>query len=242
MQLLFKSNYSIGKSILTLDPPQKSFYPHGPESIFKILQNNKLDTLTLLEDNPFSFHQAFNVCKDLKIKLQYGLSIPIKENEDKYKLNVFMLNDDGYKDLLKIDSEANSEAGLTLDGLAKLWSTNLMLCVPFYDSFLYKNVFQFKKFSVDISFTDPIFFIESNLLPHDEILTSIINKSYPNKQKVLAKSIYYANRSDVEAYMTFKCICSRAGFKQRTLSNPNFDHFASKEFCFEAWKEKQCTT
>ena len=43
---LFKSNFSIGKSILTLDEPSKDLYPDGPKSIFSILKENEAKELT----------------------------------------------------------------------------------------------------------------------------------------------------------------------------------------------------
>ena len=46
---LFKSHYSIGKSILTLNHPDK-FEEGGPDSIFKIAQDHDLEQVILVED------------------------------------------------------------------------------------------------------------------------------------------------------------------------------------------------
>jgi hypothetical protein len=47
------------------------------------------------------------------------------------------------------------------------------------------------------------------------------------------KSIYYKNRDDFLAYLTFRCINNRS-----SLEKPNIDHMCSDEFCFESWMEK----
>ena len=58
---LFKSHYSIGRSILTLeDEPQAESYP---DSIINIVKDNSLKELFLVEDNMTSFLQAYTNCK-----------------------------------------------------------------------------------------------------------------------------------------------------------------------------------
>ena len=92
---------------------------------------------------------------------------------------------------------------------------------------------------VNFSFTSPTFFIESNGLPFDSIVKDKIlsyceGADYKTQD---VKSIFYKDRQDIEAFQTYKCICSRK-FGKRSLSKPNLDHFGSDEFCFESWKEQ----
>ena len=47
---LFKSHYSIGKSILTLDDPKK-VTENGADSIFKIVKDNSLKKIVLVDDH-----------------------------------------------------------------------------------------------------------------------------------------------------------------------------------------------
>ena len=106
---LWKSHYSLGKSILTLDSPfDKSGKPNA-NSIFYLLIKNGQDTLTLVEDNISGLLEASKNAIDHKIKLIFGLRISITENisiknEDSYKKEakyiIFAKNSKGYEDLI----------------------------------------------------------------------------------------------------------------------------------------------
>ena len=50
---------------------------------------------------------------------------------------------------------------------------------------------------------------------------------------IQSQTIYYKDKKDFKAYLTFKCINNRS-----VLDKPQFDHMCSDEFCFESWKEK----
>ena len=51
MLALFKSHYSIGKSILTLNDPSK-VKDGGSDSVFQIALENNLSEIILVEDKP----------------------------------------------------------------------------------------------------------------------------------------------------------------------------------------------
>ena len=80
------------------------------------------------------------------------------------------------------------------------------------------------------------YFIEDNNLPFDHLLKQAVleftndGTDYPI---VESQSIYYNNREDFKAYLTFRCINKRT-----TLNKPNLEHMCSDTFCFENWKEK----
>ena len=57
---LFKSHFSIGRSMLTLDRSSSD----GPDSIFQIIQDNKMNKLVLVEDSLMGFLHAQKVSKD----------------------------------------------------------------------------------------------------------------------------------------------------------------------------------
>ena len=68
---LFKSHYSLGRSILTLeDKNEKDNYP---DSIIQICKENKIKDLFLVEDNLSSFLEAYFNCKNNNINLNYGV-------------------------------------------------------------------------------------------------------------------------------------------------------------------------
>ena len=245
---LFKSHYSIGRSILTLNEPgeNKSF---GADSIFDILKDNKIDTLFLLEDNLSGFLQAYLNARDAKIKLNYGIRISLcNDIEDKTpdslkktcKFVIFAKNTEGYHDLIKIYSCAATDGfyyypRFDYSLLKKMWTPNLILCVPFYDSFIFNNCLQDSLCVPEIDFTDPIFFLENNNLPFDHLALDKVKKYVGQKFKTLdVQSIFYKKKEDFKAYLTFRCINNRS-----TLNRPGLDHMGSDEFSFEDWKKNE---
>ena len=240
---LFKSHYSIGRSILTLED-QDEKKPNRPSSIIEIAKRNKMKTVFVVEDGMNGFLEAFKSCEDNKIKLIFGLRVSICENakdktkeslEKECKYVILARNQEGYKRLIKISSAAACEGfyyqpRTDLNKVSSYWSDDdLQLCVPFYTT----------TFSVclpDFSFTKPVFFLEDNDMPFDYLVRKkVLNYCKENKFDTMpAKSIYYENKEDFKAYLTFRCINKRT-----TLENPKFDHLCSNEFSFESWKEAQ---
>lgn len=231
---IFKSTYSSGKSILTLD------------DISNLCLENNIDNLTLVEDNLTSFMKAFHLCNKVNLNLTYGLRLTMCNNpEDSgsdHKCVVFALDDKGCKLLNKIYSKAfvDNEGRLTYSELKSLWNTkSLSFVVPFYDSFIHQNNFFLKNCIPEMEGLDPRFWIEKNNLPFDHLLINKVFEFAKGKHAISeVKSIYYENKSDVEALQTYKILCNRTFGRQATLSCPNISHFASDEFCFESYLEK----
>ena len=236
---LFKSNYSIGSSILTLNNPDSDTYPNGPKSIFSILKENKLNTLYLLENNFNSFYKSLKYCESNDINLRYGLNFLYSENStDSCKLSIFIKNKKGYSDLIKLNSEFNDTGFLSKENLNSLFTDNLIMSIPHYDSFIFKNTFTFSVFSDFLLKFDPVFFYEENDLPFDQIIKNNIHDLTEGKFEIQkSKTILYFKRNDLQSFLTYKCICNRS-YKERSLSNPNFPHFSSAEFCWESFLEQ----
>lgn len=244
---LFKSHYSIGRSILTLDDPKK-VTEGGSDSIFKIAVENNLDKIILVEDSLIGFFEAYKRCKELKIQLIFGLRLSMRNSslpEDgasQHKIIIFAKTDIGCKLLNKIYSQAFCEFTGFLDytNLKNLWNDeHLKMAIPFYDSFLYVNNFSFGNSVPDISFTKPTVFIEDNQLALDFLIREKAEDfaKTNNLETTLVKSIYYNNKADVTAFMAYKIICNRSFGKDRTLDKPELPHFCSDQFSFQSWKE-----
>lgn len=245
---LFKSHYSLGKSILTLKPPRGND-PEGADSIFDILKENDLSRLVLVEDTMVGFLEAYNNCKQLGIKLVFGLRLEVCNEATAYekgdclhKIITFARTPKGIHLLTKLYSIAFTKYNgkIDLDCLRDIFTPeDLRIYIPFYDSFLHSNLTSYRKPCVaNFSSLDPIFFIENNLLPFDNIIKdAVIHYCEEHKLKTLnAKSIFYKQRKDFEAYQTYKCICNRSySGRQASLTKPNLDHCASPEFCFESY-------
>ena len=240
---LFKSHYSLGRSILTLeDKDEKDDYP---DSIIQICKENKMKELYLVEDNMSSFLEAYSNCRKNNIKLNYGLRISVTESmSDKSeesktkssKIILFFKNKKGYQQLTKLYSIAAKEGfyyepRLDYETISKNWTDDLILCIPFYDSFIFNNTLKNSLCVPQFDFTKPIFFIEDNDLPFDSLVKQkALSFAEKNDLKIYkAQSIFYKERKDFKAYLTFRCINNRS-----VLNKPNLDHMSSNEFCFES--------
>jgi DNA polymerase-3 subunit alpha len=240
---LFKSHYSLGRSILTLeDKDEKDDYP---DSIIQICKENKMKELYLVEDNMSSFLEAYSNCRKNNIKLNYGLRISVTESiSDKSeesktkssKIILFFKNKKGYQQLTKLYSIAAKEGfyyepRLDYETISKNWTDDLILCIPFYDSFIFNNTLKNSLCIPQFDFTKPIFFIEDNDLPFDLLVKQkALSFAEKNNLKIYkAKSVFYKERKDFKAYLTFRCINNRS-----VLNKPNLDHMSSNEFCFES--------
>jgi DNA polymerase-3 subunit alpha len=244
---LFKSHYSIGRSILTLENDNEM--KNGPDSIIDICLENNLSKLCLVEDNMSGFLQAYINCKDKGIDLVFGLRLRITDDcKDKSpdslsktcKYIIFAKNSAGYKRLIKIYSHAAKEGfyyfpRTDFSSLKKFWNNeDLLFCVPFYDSFIFRNTLEYSSCVPKLDSLNPTFFVEDNKLPFDDLILKRVKTFTKNEYPIQkTKSIYYRNKKDFKSYLTFKCINNRT-----TLDRPNFDHMGSDEFCFESWKEQ----
>lgn len=235
---LFKSHYSIGRSILT-------FEEDSPRSITKLASDSELEEIIVVEDSLIGFLEARKAAKNAGLKLRFGLRISLSNNtsnqeECNHKIIVFAKNSDGCKRLNKIYSNAfvSNNGVLPESFLKQIWSEDsLKIAIPFYDSFIFNNTMFFSTCTPDLSFTNPTFLIEDNLLPFDHLIKEeVLAYCHKNKYETqLSKSIFYSNEEDFSAYQTYKCICNRM-FKARTLDCPNFEHQGSDQFSFESWK------
>jgi DNA polymerase III alpha subunit len=248
---LFKSHFSIGKSILTLDDPKK-VTEGGSDSVFKIAKDNGLKQVILVEDSLIGFFEAYKRSKEMGIQLIFGLRLSMRNSalpEDEgsqHKVIIFAKDDIGCKLLNKIYSKAfcTNSGFLSYSDLKELWNeASLKLAIPFYDSFIYINNLSFGNAVPDLSFTKATLFYEDNALALDYILQEKVKEFSTNNDLSMVKvrSIYYNKKSDVKAFMAYKIICNRSFGKDRSLEKPELPHFCSDKFSFEAWKEENAT-
>jgi DNA polymerase-3 subunit alpha len=244
---LFKSHYSLGRSILTLEDKTKQ--DDYPDSIIQICKENKMNELFLVEDNMSSFLEAYFNCKNNNIKLNYGLRITITESiNDKTdesrlknsKIILFAKNKNGHELLTKLYSIGAKtgfyyEPRLDYEILKSNWNENdLILAIPFYDSFIFNNTLKNFICVPQFNFTKPIVFLEENDLPFDFLVKNkMMAFCKENDLEILnTKSIYYNKKKDFKTYLTFRCINNRS-----TLNKPELDHMSSNEFCLESYLE-----
>ena len=253
---LFKSHYSMGKSILTLNGRDSKADPEKSDSIVDICANNDLSVAYLVEDSMGGFLEGYRNLAEANIQLRFGYRVSMVDDASdftddsrasEHKTIIFAKNKQGFEKLVKLYTMANSEfaykgARLDYDILENNWDTNLMLAVPFYDSFLFKNTLTFGQCVPKLGFAETVCFVENNHLPFDKLLSEKVDAfSKTNKIPVqTAKSIYYKSRDDFKAWQTFKCMF-RKTYGNISLNKPNLEHCASREFCFESWKDQNDT-
>jgi len=241
MTPVFRSTFSYGKSILTLDNESKE---SGSDSLIEICKDNDIKNVVLVEDNLTSFMKAFKACEANDLDLYYGLRLTFcndmseDNNESDHKNIIFAKNDQGCKLLNKIYSKAFTEAEGKIDynSFMEFWDEEaLSFVVPFYDSFIYENNFKLKRCLPNIKDLNPVFWVENNELPFDHLLLKKVNEYVAGKYKLAnVKTILYKNQEDVEALQTYKILSNRS-FGGGSLSKPNLDHFGSDKFCFESY-------
>ena len=245
---IFKSHYSLGRSILTLNEPKDPADTQKSDSVFDICQDAGLKEMFLVDDNMSGFLQAYSHSKELEIKLMFGLRLTFcpdalnkteEGRRNSYKNIIFIRNAEGYKQLTKIYTFAAQEGfyyepRIDTKTLKSLWTKDLMLTVPFYDSFLYNNKYTDSQCVPDLNFCDPTFFLEDNDVLIDKDLKERVVEFCSGKYRTQrVKSIYYKNKDDFAAYLTFKCINKRT-----STEKPNFDGMCSDQFCYESYLEE----
>lgn len=245
---LFKSHYSIGRSILTLEDPSERDENQGEsraDSIFSIAKDHDLSTVFLLDDNPSGFINAVKVAKKNKIKICLGVRLTIcndannssEDKSDESKVCIWGRGDSGYHRIYKIFSQAainqhRNYPRTDITNLKALWSEeDLYITIPFYDSFIHKNALGGGRCTPSFDFTKPFLHIEQNDLPFDPILLRSVDKwqQFSGWEGISVKSVYYNTRADFEYYMARRCLDNRSSFEK-----PELPHMASDAFCMEA--------
>tara|TARA_R110002020_G_scaffold2759_1_gene12963 strand:- start:8016 stop:8780 length:765 start_codon:yes stop_codon:yes gene_type:complete len=244
---IFKSHYSLGRSILTLNPPKDAGDTESSDSVFDICQEGEIKDLFLVDDNMAGFLEAYTNADELGIKLNFGLRLTFcldhsnkteEGRKNSYKNIIFATNKKGYKQLIKIYTFAAQqgfyyEPRIDFEALKPLWTEDLILVVPFYDSFLYLNKYTDSKCVPDFSYTTPSFFLEDNDALLDRDMGKAVQSFCEGKYEVIpTKSIYYKERADFGAYLTFRCINKRT-----SVEKPNMDGMCSAEFSYESYLE-----
>ena len=249
---LFKSHYSLGRSILTLEKKDTQL-TNGPDSIIDLCLDHEIKDFYLVEDSMGSFLQAYNNTKEEDLSFRFGLKINVtkdrnEKNEAALKTSskyiIFARNEDGYKKLIKIYSDAASKGFYYVPRtdfgvLRELWDdSSLALAIPFYDSFIFKNTLEGGECVPEFDFTEPTFLVEKNELFFDSIVQKRVESFCKDKyESQEAQSIYYKEKQDFTAYLTLRCMNNRS-----TWNKPNIEHLSSDGFCFENWAEKEGVT
>lgn len=249
---IFMTDSSIGKSILTSWGPEDKIKPNSPVSTWTIVELYNINPVYILENSFSSFVNHYEISKKLKKQLIFGVQFRVVENaKDKseesfkteHKVNIWMKNSNGYKDLIKLYSAAHAmEENFYYTGrldysiLKEKFTDNLLLTIPYYGSFIHRNNLEFGHRSVpDFGNIIPSFHLDSKNLPFDNLLTKyVLDFCDKNKYNVLHSNLcYYYRDNDFKSFIVRKCISNRSQFNR-----PNINYLSSNEFSFETYCRK----
>ena len=110
-----KSNYSLLSSMIKID------------DIIKYSLDNNFDYAFISDTNMYACMKFYNACRDNNIKPIIGINI----NLDDFKINLYALNYDGYKSMIKLSTIQN-ERVVKIEDLKEF--NNSLLCVVYYES------------------------------------------------------------------------------------------------------------
>lgn len=255
---IFTSDASLGKSILTTDDA-KDIKEDAPISIFSIAKAHNLDKIYIVDNSMVSFMPSYKQANKLGKQLIFGMKFIINSNpSDKSEKStysdsnviVWIKNSAGYQDLIRLYSVINGTPENYFwdrfnskvlyrgawDVLQRFVTDNLVLTIPFYDSFLYKNLLTYGAISVpEFGKLKPSFILEDHNLPFDALLRKSVNHycQEHNYTCFEGHSIYYYKKADVRAFQMLKCISGRTSFEM-----PNMEYFCQDTFSFESYLER----
>ena len=173
-------------------------------SSWNVSNVNNMEDMFLVDDNMSGFLEAYVNSTEANLKLIFGLRVLVgTDKEDKTeeslkkfcKFIIFAKDKKGYEKLIKIYSDASVNGfyytPLTdYKFLKSIWDDkHLNLCIPFYDSFIFRNVLENCVCVPELDFTEPTFFIEDNGLPFDKLLKNkVIEYAEDKKNLIKVKS------------------------------------------------------
>lgn len=240
------------KSILTVAKPSE-YHEGGPVSIVTLAKEAGLKKCVFVSKNFSSFIDAYKNLKKENIELIFGVEFVMcddaknqspESQANEHKIIILMDGTEkGYQDLIKIYTACHSNPDnkyyiqrFDYKQLKPLWSKHLIMALPFFDSFIAKNLLQFGAAIVpDLSFCKPIILREINSgLPHEGIINTAIDKYNADKvlEEIKTKTIYHHKYEDFRAYSVYRAIMNNAQHQK-----PEMEHFGSKNFNFEDWKK-----
>ena len=244
-------DHSSFKSILTF-AKIKDVKKSGPKSIVQICKENNLKKCVFVSKQFFTFDEALKNCKSEGVELIFGLEFVMCDDAkihteesitNEHKIIIFLKNGQGYEDLLRIYSACHANIDnkyyvqrFDYKQLKPLWTDNLLMALPFFDSFVAKNLLQYGATIVpDLSFVKPTILREKNSgIPFAPLIDKALDNYNVDKSlsEQSVKTIYYAEKKDFAAYNVYRAILNKSSFMK-----PQLDHFSSTNFSFENYKE-----
>lgn len=253
---LFATGASLRQGgLFTAEKPgaaKKAGRKHGPLSLCDLAKAEGLKQVHVVDDrfaNYFSLHRGL---KEVGTTLNFGLKLTVCDDmavKDEASLKneskvVVWMNGDGsadYEAAINLYSLAATEGfyyepRIDWKTLRANWHADLVLSLPFYSSFLARNLMSFASIVPELP-PGPLLVLQEvdQRMPYDEILDEAVQRyvaATPGAILQPVKSVYYVTRQQARAQLTWQCILDRA-----TWDKPKPEGFTSREFSWEAYKE-----
>ena len=243
---IFSSTYSLGRSLFTLEE-SKELDISSPISIFTVAKHHGFNKVLLVDDSMVGFYEAFINSKKENVQLIFGLNFKVINDikifdQSESLVTVWMRNGEGYEDLLKLNHFANTtgyrhpNAYIDWKTLNELTTPNLLVTIPFYSSFLARNLLNLGQNCLPkIEDFNPIFLVQDMNLPFDkqlgDVVRHFVKQNYYDVKE--AHSLYYYNDNHAESLQCLRCIGERSTFEK-----PELSHFGSDQFSVESYLRK----
>lgn len=236
---------SLNKSVLTLED-EEEISIDNPVSILAIAKKHDLKSIFLLENSMASAIKAFELFSKHNIQLRFGVKISLAHDENNIdsslgKYSLFALNEDGYYELINITSEhAIKNVGnkkpqpvLFNDIKDKLTSKNILLMIPFYDSFIYNNSFYFNFAMPNFEGLNPIFCIEEHNVAQDYLIKQKVEEycKLNNYDVINTHSVYYYSPEYFKGYLIYRSVEHRGSWFKPEIKDFSSDKFSFKDIC-----------
>ncbi len=243
---LFKTHYSIGRSIIQVEKTNNwKGAEYSPPNLVDLCSKNDIKICYVVDDTLAGIIPSYESLSKEGIQLVFGLRIGFvsddkeESNNSLHKNIIFIKNKEGYQKLIKLSTLAHVDnfyevPRLDYDQLHNAWSDDLVLAVPFYDSFLFNNLMTGRTCVPDFRQIKPTIFLENKELPFDGMIREAATKYAADNglETKEVNSVYYETPEDIDAYTARRLMDNRK-FGKGTIEAPNLSHFASDQFCLK---------
>ncbi len=256
---LFTTMYSYGQCNLTVEEAGKT-HTGNPASIVDLALEAGLKQVTIVDERMDDLPEAQKNLSKAGIQLVFGLKLTVvpdmadktpasRTNES--SIIVFMKDaapskgiSPSYLDLIKLHNRAWTvgrfdKGRIDWKMLCELWTPNLVLALPFFSSFISRNLLTMASIVPQLPCAPWVFKEVDSQIPFSPLIEQAIDQYAQTNQVSIqsVKSIYYPTQASFKDYTIFRASRTRSKGKSGTYSAPNVDNLCSDQFSFEAWRK-----
>jgi DNA polymerase III alpha subunit len=228
----------------------KETTPDGPQSIVTLAKKAGLKQVYFVSSRMYDFVTAWKLCEANDLQLIFGLELWVCTNPedhsevsiaDESKVIIWMKNSESYADIIKLYSKIYTNAKnkyyhfrASWGTLKECWTENLLLTIPFFDSFLHRNTLNYGSAIVPDFPMKPVFMREINSgLPFEPLIEEALMNFTKGEYEIMdVKTIYYPDYEDAKAWLVYRTIKERS-----TFNKPQLDYCCSDNFCLSDYME-----